>query len=240
MALPAKTDDVIGLPNFAAGFPNTATAATLGRRLAGNGGADPISPILLPSGGMPASMSMTAAPCEYPPRTSLVDGHCCAMTATRLVASAGAGGGFEEVVRRGIVDRVRVDGLTPDERAERAGESLTGCSEAGRVVGTASEDDLDVGARCGGGRGGRGKNASVAAAQTAAEVIAAARANVMIRVTTPSSHIGVSCDELFARKPHDRPASRARTPRRPSPCDPPGVPAPARREPPPRRSPASA
>ena len=54
-----------GLPNFVEGLPNTATAATpWGRGPAASGGAEPISPILLPSGGTPASMSITAAPCE--------------------------------------------------------------------------------------------------------------------------------------------------------------------------------
>src|SRR6476620_621054 len=87
IALPPKTELVSGLLNFVAGLPNTATAAMLGRRLDGNGGADPMSPILLPSGGTPASMSTTAAPCEYPPSTSRVDGHCCDIIVMRLVAS---------------------------------------------------------------------------------------------------------------------------------------------------------
>ena len=39
------------------------------------------------SGGTPASMSTTAAPCEYPPSTSFVEGHCCDIIAMRLVAS---------------------------------------------------------------------------------------------------------------------------------------------------------
>src|ERR1044071_8061789 len=87
MARPPKTDDVIGLLNFVAGLPNTATAATLGTRLLASGGADPMSPILLPNGGTPASMSTTAAPCEYPPSTSLVAGHVCDINATRFSAS---------------------------------------------------------------------------------------------------------------------------------------------------------
>ena len=76
-----------GVTELVAGFPKTATAAMLGRSFAGNGGADPMSPILLPSGGTPASMSMTAAPCEYPPSTIRVAGHCWAMVEMRLVAS---------------------------------------------------------------------------------------------------------------------------------------------------------
>src|SRR4029079_3411819 len=87
IALPPKTDAVTGLPNFVAGLPNTTTAATLDTRLLDISGADPTSPILLPSGGMPASMSTTAAPCEYTPSTSFVDGHEAAMVAIRVAAS---------------------------------------------------------------------------------------------------------------------------------------------------------
>ena len=76
-----------GLPNLVAGLPNTATAATLSARLNGRGGADPTSPTLSPSGGMPISMSTTAAPWEYPPSTNRVAGQRIDMVAMWLVAS---------------------------------------------------------------------------------------------------------------------------------------------------------
>src|ERR1044072_4728002 len=66
IARPPKTELVSGLLNFVDGLPNTATAAMLDCRLAGSGAAEPMSPILLPSGGIPAVMSMTAGPGEDP------------------------------------------------------------------------------------------------------------------------------------------------------------------------------
>ncbi len=56
-------------------------------------------------------------------------------------------GGGQEVVAGGIVDTVCGQGAAADLPLERIGESLAGPSEAGRVVGSAGEDDLDIGAR---------------------------------------------------------------------------------------------
>ncbi len=63
-------------------------------------------------------MSMTAAPCEYPPSTSRVDGHCCAIVEMRLVGVDRAVGGGQEVVAGGIVDRVSGEGLGAHQRPQ--------------------------------------------------------------------------------------------------------------------------
>ena len=88
MVRPAKSPVVdSGAPKRAEGLPNTAAAAILLARSGASGGAEPISPMVLPTGGTPASMATTAPPCEKPPKTKLVAGHWSAMKATWPAAS---------------------------------------------------------------------------------------------------------------------------------------------------------
>ena len=225
--LAAEDGAVTGLLNFVAGLPNTATAAMLGTRLAGNGGADPISPILLPSGGIPASMSTTAAPCEYPPSTIRVDGHCRDQRRDAVGGVGGAVGGGQEVIRGGIVDRVGGEAAAADQRAECVGERL-----AGPVRGQACR-------WCRGRRSPRcrgtvrpsptGAMARVVAAQTRVETIAASRADIRSKVTpvifTYRAQLRPTVCPI-ARLRVDRPATSIRPASR---CGRPAGPASARR-----------
>src|SRR3954463_14629959 len=75
MALPPHTGlTVSGTPSLADGLPNTAMAATWSGTLGGSGLLNPIAGI-----GTALMTSIIAAPCEYPPNTSLVLGQLSTM-----------------------------------------------------------------------------------------------------------------------------------------------------------------
>ena len=76
-----------GVPNRAAGLPNTATAEIWSAVSGGSGGAKPRLPTRVPSGGTPASIDITAAPWENPPRTNSVAGQAVA-TAVRWFSAS--------------------------------------------------------------------------------------------------------------------------------------------------------
>src|SRR3954466_15702351 len=83
MALPPHTGlTVNGRPSLADGLPNTAMAATWSGTLGGSG-------LLKPTAGIGTALmtSITAAPCEYPPSTSLVFGQLSTMYWIRALAS---------------------------------------------------------------------------------------------------------------------------------------------------------
>src|SRR5258707_5740040 len=65
---------VNGRPSLAEGLPNTAMAATWSGTLGGSGLLNPTTGI-----GTALMTSITAAPCEYPPSTSLVLGQLSTM-----------------------------------------------------------------------------------------------------------------------------------------------------------------
>ena len=65
---------VSGRPSLADGLPNTAMAATWSGTLGGSGLLNPTTGI-----GTALMTSITAAPCEYPPSTSLVLGQLSTM-----------------------------------------------------------------------------------------------------------------------------------------------------------------
>jgi hypothetical protein len=72
----------IGPPLRSAGLPKVVTATTL---LAYWGGS--ALPQLMPPTGTPLTMSITDAPCEYPPSTCGVFGHLSATSLMCLMAS---------------------------------------------------------------------------------------------------------------------------------------------------------
>ena len=81
-------------------------------------------------------------PAEHQPGVGAVVHHVLDVAA----GVVGAGGGLEEVVGRGVVDRVGADGPAADLAAQRVDESTADASEARRLIGAAREHDLDVGA----------------------------------------------------------------------------------------------
>src|ERR1700752_151593 len=83
MALPPHTGlTVSGRPSLADGLPNTAIAATWSGTSGGRGLLNPTTGI-----GTPLMTSMTAAPAEYPPSTSLVLGQLLTKYWTWALAS---------------------------------------------------------------------------------------------------------------------------------------------------------
>ena len=97
---------------------------------------------------------ITAAPWENPPSTMLVLGQfaACGLDIRARVPDADQGGG--EVGGGGVVDRIYLDRLCADSRAQRVHECLSCWTNTGILGGAAREHHLEVGA----GLRGRGRN----------------------------------------------------------------------------------
>ena len=172
---------VSGLPNFVAGFPNTATAATVIAVVGDSGGADPMLPILLPSGGTPASMSIDRGALRVAAEHDL-GGRALRRHGRDVVGRVGgAVGGGEEVVVGGVVHRVDADGAAAELGGQRVDQGLADAADADGFAGAAGENDLDVRAR-NGTRDGVATRRLAAADPTTAR-IAAPRAKLRGKVT---------------------------------------------------------
>ena len=138
---------VIGAAAAVGHLPKVTTAATMLAYWAGSA-----VPLRRPPTESPVTMSITDAPCEYPPSTCGVFGHLSAMDLMCDTASLEPSSVCNWSEACLVVHRIHAD-VHAGLLAQRVHEGLADAPDAGRLVGAAGEGHLDVRAVVGAGRG---------------------------------------------------------------------------------------